>query len=169
MPKRESSTRGSLVAVARFTMSWVLERPLAPQYPPTASGNPFQTSKSHCRERLPPEARSTHSPSERRPTAGLSGRRRAEGGCVPGGRASSHREGAPPDTPEGRFQRRQHLSAREKEGSLKGRSFKQPHLHAHQGTSGPAPPPPTQSLQGRQRAGPGTQEQGRGGGVGCPE
>lgn len=61
-----------------------------------------------------------------------------EGACQAGS-ASSHREGAPPDTPEGRFQRRQHLSAMEKEGSLKRRSFKQPHLHARQGTSGPAP------------------------------
>ena len=54
------------------------------------------------------------------------------------GNTSSRREGAPPDTPEGWFQRRQHLSAREKEGSLKWRGFKQPHLHTRQGTWGPA-------------------------------
>ena len=61
-----------------------------------------------------------------------------EGACQTGS-ASSHREGAPPDTPEGRFQRRQHFSAREKEGSLKGRGFKQPHLQDRGGGWGGVP------------------------------
>ena len=74
------------------------------------------------------------------------------------GSTSSHREGAPPDTPEGQFQRRQHLSAREKEGSLKWRGFKQPHLHTCQGTWGPAPAVSTGKAKSWR---PGTQERGR--------
>lgn len=31
-------------------MSWVLERPLAPKYLPSGSGNPSQPSESHCQQ-----------------------------------------------------------------------------------------------------------------------
>lgn len=77
MPKKRPLTRRSVGAAAGSVMSRVLERPLAPKYLPSGSGNPSQTSESHCRERLPPLVYSQ--PWERRRIAGL---RVAGGGAV---------------------------------------------------------------------------------------
>lgn len=79
MPKKEPLTRGSVGAAAGCVMSRVLERPLAPKYLPSGSGNPSQTCKSHCRETLPPEALVSSQPWERQLTAGL--RAAEEGQC----------------------------------------------------------------------------------------
>lgn len=64
-------------------MSRVLERPSAPKYLPSGSGNPSQTSPSHCRARLPPEALVSSQPRERRLTAGLTAAEEGQAGRLP--------------------------------------------------------------------------------------
>lgn len=71
MPKKEPWTKGSVGAASGYLMSWVLERPLAPKYLHSGSGNPSRPFESHGQERLPPEALVSSHPWDRQLTAGL--------------------------------------------------------------------------------------------------